>query len=261
MGRDAAVRAPAWEKGGAGVARGTRRLERRTRPASGPRHLQVDKANKGRNAALVKTTVKTYRDGVEAWMRERAAMLGFGTDVSLSQLDLIAKVATRTAKGGDDGLPTRRRGQRHCNIWWPSDVVRAHWEALWRPDQRCTTTAGLTYVAFDGLLDLDAEAAAAYSLPSIKAHWQAVRSVLIGAQDERARIAPLSQVGSSQEHTARAKSPPAKAARCEEKPGREGQRGRAGRGHGRRTLDLANALPLLAQILSCAAWSKSLAMT
>ena len=88
------------------------------------------KVNKQRNEKLVHEAVTTYRDGVEAWFRERAPILGYGIGISLAELDAYAKAATRTAKN-EEGLRARRRCQAYRSMWWNSDVVRKEWEVLW----------------------------------------------------------------------------------------------------------------------------------
>ena len=160
----------------AGRRQGRRQGRRRPR-------LQLAQANKARNAKLVHEAVSTYRNGVEAWMRERAPLLGYGIGLSLNELDLYNKVATRTEKG-EEGLRERRRCQAYRSMWWDGPVVREQWEKIWGNTPgyaRHSSTNGLSFISFDDLLDLDDEEACEYAKIRLAAHWLAVKEVLAGA--------------------------------------------------------------------------------
>ena len=111
-------------------------------------------------------------------------MLGFGIDLSLSQLDDYAKVQSRTTRG-EEGLRERRRFQAYKSMWWDSAYVREEWSKLWgkQPGYAAqqSLTSDLEYITFDDLLTLENAEARDYEPAKVAAHWYAVRRQMIGA--------------------------------------------------------------------------------
>ena len=110
---------------------------------------------KARNQALINNAVRTYREGVEGWFKERAAMLGFGIGISLTALDDFGKIATRTTNE-----ESRERLRRACvqqkvnHMCWIGQPVIDAWEKIWGNDGgpgRTGLTDGCTYVPWEEL--------------------------------------------------------------------------------------------------------------
>ena len=153
----------------------------------------MQKANKARNQKLMHDAVATYRTGVEAWWVQRAPMIGYGTDISLQQLDAIAKTATRTANFAEEARRARRRGHRFEMQWWDSDLVRKCWDYLWTSDDEVTSL--LPEVAWDQLIELDDDESKAYHLVKRKAHELAVGHCLIGAKHAMRAVGHVCSLG------------------------------------------------------------------